>query len=46
VGWTEVPERWQSAVVEDRAWGDDLIRRDRSAVQRRIAVCRVKAEVR
>ncbi|MDQ3306522.1 MAG: BtaA family protein [Actinomycetota bacterium] len=44
VGWTEVPERWQSAVVEDRAWGEDLIRRDRSAVQRRIAVCRIKAE--
>jgi len=42
VGWTEVPERWREVVVEDRALGDDLITRDRSAVQRRIAVCRVK----
>jgi S-adenosylmethionine-diacylglycerol 3-amino-3-carboxypropyl transferase len=41
VGWTEVPERWQELVVEDRALGEELIRRDRSAVQRRIAVCRV-----
>ena len=42
VGWTEVPERWRDVVVEDRAVGDELIGRDRSAVQRRIAVCRVK----
>ncbi len=42
VGWNEVPERWREVVVEDRAVGDALIRRDRSAVQRRIAVCRVK----
>jgi S-adenosylmethionine-diacylglycerol 3-amino-3-carboxypropyl transferase len=41
VGWTEVPERWRDSVVEDRARGDALIGRDRSAVQRRIAVCRV-----
>ena len=41
VGWTEVPERWQDVVVEDRAAGEALIQRDRSAVQRRIAVCRV-----
>ena len=39
VGWTEVPSRWREAVVEDRARGDALIQRDRSAVQRRIAVC-------
>ena len=39
VGWTEVPERWREAVVEDRALGEALIQRDRSAVQRRIAVC-------
>jgi S-adenosylmethionine-diacylglycerol 3-amino-3-carboxypropyl transferase len=42
VGWTEVPDRWRDVVVEDRATGEELIRRDRSAVQRRIAVCRVK----
>ncbi len=42
VGWNEVPERWREAVVEDREVGDALIVRDRSAVQRRIAVCRVK----
>lgn len=41
VGWTEVPERWRDVVVEDRAAGEALISRDRSAVQRRIAVCRV-----
>ena len=42
VGWNEVPERWREVVVEDRAVGEALIRRDRSAVQRRIAVCRVE----
>lgn len=41
VGWNEVPERWRGAVVEDRPRGEEMIRRDRSAVQRRIAVCRV-----
>jgi len=41
VGWTEVPERWRAFVVEDRALGERLIARDRSVVQRRIAVCRV-----
>jgi len=41
VGWTEVPEQWRDVVVEDRAVGEALIKRDRSAVQRRIAVCRV-----
>lgn len=41
VGWTEVPRRWQEVIVEDRARGDALIRLDRSAVQRRIAVCEV-----
>lgn len=41
VGWTEVPDRWRDVVVEDREWGEALIARDRSAVQRRIAVCRV-----
>ena len=42
VGWTEVPERWREVVVEDRAAGEALISGDRSAVQRRIAVCRVE----
>jgi len=28
-------------VVEDRTAGEALIKRDRSAVQRRIAVCRI-----
>lgn len=42
VGWNEVPQRWRGVVVEDRARGETMITRDRSAVQRRIAVCRVK----
>ncbi|MBW3575228.1 MAG: BtaA family protein [Actinobacteria bacterium] len=41
VGWTEVPTRWRAQVVEDRARGEALGRRDRSAVQRRTAVCHV-----
>jgi len=41
VGWTEVPQRWREVVVEDRTVGEALIKRDRSAVQRRIAICRV-----
>ena len=43
VGWTEVPDRWRGAVVEDRALGEHMIARDRAVVQRRIAICRVKA---
>jgi S-adenosylmethionine-diacylglycerol 3-amino-3-carboxypropyl transferase len=43
VGWTEVPDRWRVAIVEDRAVGEQMIARDRAVVQRRIAVCRVKA---
>jgi S-adenosylmethionine-diacylglycerol 3-amino-3-carboxypropyl transferase len=43
VGWNEVPERWAGVVVEDRPRGEEMIKRDRSAVQRRIAVCRVHA---
>jgi hypothetical protein len=35
-----VPERWRGSVVEDKALGERLIARDRSVVQRRIAVCR------
>lgn len=41
VGWNEVPERWRDVVVEDRPRGEEMIGRDRSVVQRRIAVCRV-----
>ncbi len=41
VGWTEVPERWRDRVVEDRARGEALILRDRSLLQRRIAVCTI-----
>jgi len=42
VGWTEVPARWREVIVEDRAWGEALIARDRSLMQRRIAVCRIR----
>lgn len=42
VGWNEVPEPWRAVVVEDRLRGEEMIGRDRSGVQRRIAVCRVK----
>ncbi|MCA1691994.1 MAG: DUF3419 family protein, partial [Actinobacteria bacterium] len=42
VGWTEVPDRWRQVVIEDRPLGDEMIGRDRSAVQRRVAVCRVR----
>lgn len=41
VGWTEIPERWRRAVVEDRGRGAALMARDRSLFQRRIAPCRV-----
>ncbi|HVE62601.1 MAG TPA: DUF3419 family protein [Mycobacteriales bacterium] len=41
VGWTEVPERWRHVVVEDVSRGEALIVRDRSLLQRRIAVCSV-----
>jgi S-adenosylmethionine-diacylglycerol 3-amino-3-carboxypropyl transferase len=41
VGWNEVPDRFKDVVIEDRARGETLIAKDRSAVQRRIAVCRI-----
>ncbi len=44
VGWTEVPERWRGRIIEDRELGARLIARDRSVVQRRVAVCRVNPE--
>jgi len=43
VGWTEIPSRWRSDIVEDRAAGEKLIATDRSLMQRRLAVCRVSA---
>ncbi len=43
VGWTEVPPRWRDTMVEDRPRSEALGRGDRSAVQRRFAVCRVEA---
>ena len=42
VGWTEVPERWRDRFVEDKGRGELLIARDRSVVQRRIAVCAIR----
>jgi hypothetical protein len=39
-----VPERWRSVVVEDRPLGEALIARDRSLMQRRMAVCRIVKE--
>ena len=44
VGWTEVPPRFQHLVREDRVRGDQMMKRDRSVVQRRFAICRVNAE--
>jgi len=43
VGWTEIPPRRHSDIVEDRAAGEQLIALDRSLMQRRLAVCRVSA---
>jgi S-adenosylmethionine-diacylglycerol 3-amino-3-carboxypropyl transferase len=42
VGHTEVPERFRSVVIEDVAAGRDAIRRDRSCLQARIAICRIE----
>jgi S-adenosylmethionine-diacylglycerol 3-amino-3-carboxypropyl transferase len=42
VGWTEVPERWRAVIVERRGYGERLILRDRSLVQRRVVVCDVR----
>jgi S-adenosylmethionine-diacylglycerol 3-amino-3-carboxypropyl transferase len=41
LGWTDVPPRWREAVREDSPLGETLIKRDRSMLQRRIAVCTV-----
>ena len=39
LGWTEIPSRWREVVVEDRARGEAMMRRDRSLLQRRFAPC-------
>ena len=44
VGWTEVVPRFQHLVREDRVRGEAMMKRDRSVVQRRFAICRVNAE--
>ena len=44
VGWTEVPARWQDVIVEDRERGQRLIEQDRSMLQRRLAVCRIRSD--
>jgi S-adenosylmethionine-diacylglycerol 3-amino-3-carboxypropyl transferase len=41
VGWTEIPERWRRILIEWPRYGDALIQRDRSMVQRRVVVCEV-----
>ena len=43
VGWTEVPPRFQHLVREDRLRGEAMMKRDRSVVQRRFAICSVNA---
>ena len=43
VGWTEVPPRFQHLVREDRVRGEAMMKRDRSVVQRRFAICRVNS---
>ena len=43
VGWTEVPERWRHVLVEWPRYGEALIQRDRSMVQRRVVVCEVRS---
>jgi S-adenosylmethionine-diacylglycerol 3-amino-3-carboxypropyl transferase len=42
VGWTDVPERWRTVLVEWPRYGEALIQRDRSMVQRRVVVCEVR----
>jgi len=42
VGHTAIPERFRGIVVEDVDAGRDAIRRDRSCLQARIAICRIR----
>ena len=46
VGWTEVPPRFRHLIVEERQRGEQMIQRDRSVVQRRIAICHIAGAVR
>lgn len=41
VGWTDVPAAWRKVFAEDSAWGERLMARDRSVVNRRFTVCTV-----
>lgn len=41
VGHTDVPEKFRSVIREDFEAGRDAIRRDRSCLQSRIAICRI-----
>jgi S-adenosylmethionine-diacylglycerol 3-amino-3-carboxypropyl transferase len=41
VGHTEIPERFRGVVIEDVEAGREAIRRDRSCLQARIAICRI-----
>jgi S-adenosylmethionine-diacylglycerol 3-amino-3-carboxypropyl transferase len=43
VGWTEIPERWRRVLIEWPRYGEALIQRDRSMVQRRVVVCEVRS---
>jgi S-adenosylmethionine-diacylglycerol 3-amino-3-carboxypropyl transferase len=45
VGWTEVPPRFERVIREDRERGETMMRGDRSVVQRRFALCRIRAEM-
>jgi S-adenosylmethionine-diacylglycerol 3-amino-3-carboxypropyl transferase len=42
VGWTDLPEKWKSHFFEDVEKGTRLIRQDRSMLQRRIAICKIR----
>jgi S-adenosylmethionine-diacylglycerol 3-amino-3-carboxypropyl transferase len=44
VGWTDVPERWRTVIVERPGYGERLVRRDRSLVQHRAVVCEVRSQ--
>jgi S-adenosylmethionine-diacylglycerol 3-amino-3-carboxypropyl transferase len=44
VGWTEVPWRWRSVMMEDRALSAELTLLDRSMCQRRVVVCDIRSQ--
>jgi S-adenosylmethionine-diacylglycerol 3-amino-3-carboxypropyl transferase len=43
VGWTDIPERWRTTILERPGYGERLFQRDRSLVQRRVVVCDVRS---